>query len=329
MAAALPKPELLERVLRGVDASDAQALIIRGTHPFSLRVFRNDSDRIDACVFIWNITHGGGSARPEHEFRIQLTGVVPSTRPGEHTFLLGWHEGWGVFVAFDMRRHENQSSSSPSIQVPRETLLGAHTHAFATHMRGNRETVVAFRPEYLVDYMLAADGLHGASATATARPLLNNIDTADEAEIEAITDQKRRVIVASIKRRFRKHDFRARVLGAYAHRCAMCGMQLRLVEAAHILPVPAERSTDETSNGVALCATHHKAFDANLVSFDERYEICISDSRVRTLAEQRLADRLKEFRDSLLPALVLPADRRDYPAAKYITESRRVRRWVS
>lgn len=329
MASALSKPELLKRLLDAIESSDARAIVVRAAHPFSLRIYRDNEERVDACIFIWNITHGGGVARPEHEYRIQLTGVVPSRRVNEQTFLLGWHQAWGVFVAFDLRRHENQASSSPSIQVPRETLLGAHTHAFASHTRGNRETVIAFRPEYLLQYMLSAHELHGAmSATPITRAVLNRIDAATDSQIAAIADTKRRLVVANIKRRYREHDFRSRVLSAYSHRCAMCGIQLRLVEAAHILPVAAQHSTDETNNGVALCAIHHKAFDANLVSFDEDFEIQVSESRVHELAEQDLAARLDEFREALLPAIVLPADRRDFPATQLITEARRVRRWA-
>lgn len=330
MASALSKSELLRRLLGAVEGSDAQAIVIRGTHPFLLRVYRDHGEKFDACIYIWNVTHGGGPARPTHEYRIQLTGVVPSLRDNERTFLLGWHEGFGVFVAFDIRHHDNQDSASPSIQVPLEALQGAHSHGFASHLRGNRETVIAFRPEYLVEYMQAAEGLHGTvSTSAPTRALLNKIDEVTDTEIAEIAERPRRLILASIKRWYREHDFRSRVLNAYGQRCAMCGLQLRLIEAAHIVPVAADSSNDETANGVALCATHHKAYDSNLISFDERYEIQLSEPRVAALTEQALIGKLDSFRSALLPALVLPADRRDYPTRKFITHSRRVRRWGS
>lgn len=66
-----------------------------------------------------------------------------------------------------------------------------------------------------------------------------------------------------------------------------------MTEAAHIIPVAAPTSTDETKNGVALCALHHTAFDRNLISFDERYKIEISDPEVSRLAEVNLVGGLK------------------------------------
>lgn len=66
----------------------------------------------------------------------------------------------------------------------------------------------------------------------------------------------------------RKRDpsFRERVLRAYEYRCCVCGFDLRLgsiaagLEAAHIQWFQAEGPDLET-NGLALCALHHKIFD--------------------------------------------------------------------
>ena len=53
-------------------------------------------------------------------------------------------------------------------------------------------------------------------------------------------------------------------------------MQLDLVQAAQILPVSHDKSTDETSNGTALYANHHAAFSAGLVYIDEDYTIQVN-----------------------------------------------------
>jgi putative restriction endonuclease len=103
---------------------------------------------------------------------------------------------------------------------------------------------------------------------------------------------------------------------------------LDLIDAAHIIPVAAATSTDETGNGIALCKLHHTAFDRNLLSFDERYKIEVSDSEVSRLTAANLAGGLKEFRRHLRTAILLPGDRRDYPPPQYITEARKVRNWM-
>lgn len=266
--------------------------------------------------------------RATDEYRIQLTGAVPAQATGEKTILLGWHDGIGVFAAWDIRRHSDQASSSPSMQIKEEALLDAHRRAFSVYIRSNGERAVAFRPEYLAEYATNSDAIHDeSSASRSTIEMLNKVDELPEADIERIVSPSRRAVVATIKRRFREYDFRRRILGAYGYRCAMCGLQLNLVEAAHILPVADDESTDETSNGVALCSLHHAAFDRNLVSFDERYRIEVSSTEKDSLHEEKLDARLADFEGDLRDAIILPADGRDYPKQKYISRSRIVRNW--
>ena len=197
---------------------------------------------------------------------MQLTGVVPNLSTEEITLLLGWHSGYEVFVAFDINKHDGQATQSPSIQIKEETLQNAHIHAFAIYHRQNGEIAVAFRPEFLVDYALNSATLHLTGKASTDLSLLNNLDTLTDSQIVSIHNQERQTVLSKIARKYRATDFRKRVLGAYQHQCAFCGVQLELIDAAHIIPVAAVTSTDETKNGIALCKLHHTAFDRNLVS---------------------------------------------------------------
>lgn len=328
MATTLTPKQMLEQVLHAIDESGWRALILDTRKPFRLRLFRGDEKGFDIRIYIWNCTHGGGAARAKDEYRVQLTGVVPSVVAGEPTLLLGWHSGYEVFVGFDINRHDGQASQSPSIQVKEETLQNAHTRAFAIYHRQNGEIAVAFRPEFLAEYALNATSLHLTGKAAADMSLLNTLDTLTEAQIVAVKNHERQTVLAQIARKYRAADFRKRVLGAYKHRCAACGVQLELIDAAHIIPVAAAASTDETKNGIALCKLHHTAFDRNLLSFDERYKIEISDSEVSRLTAANLVGGLKEFMQHLRTAIILPNDRRDYPPPQYIAEARKVRNWI-
>ncbi len=70
----------------------------------------------------------------------------------------------------------------------------------------------------------------------------------------------------SAERRKRDPGFRDRVLRAYEYRCCVCGFDLRIgmvsagLEAAHI-QWHHVGGPDIESNGLALCALHHKLFD--------------------------------------------------------------------
>lgn len=67
-------------------------------------------------------------------------------------------------------------------------------------------------------------------------------------------------------KRRRSAEFRERVLNAYEYRCCVCGFDLRVghvpagLEAAHIMWHNVG-GPDVESNGLSLCALHHKLFD--------------------------------------------------------------------
>ncbi|MCC9598307.1 MULTISPECIES: phosphorothioated DNA-binding restriction endonuclease [unclassified Rubrivivax] len=71
---------------------------------------------------------------------------------------------------------------------------------------------------------------------------------------------------ANAERRRRDPAFRERVLRAYEYRCCVCGFDLRIgtiaagLEAAHI-QWHHVGGPDVETNGLALCALHHKLFD--------------------------------------------------------------------
>ncbi|MCS6954482.1 MAG: HNH endonuclease [Bryobacterales bacterium] len=76
--------------------------------------------------------------------------------------------------------------------------------------------------------------------------------------------------------------FREAVLDAYGHACALCGYDVRLgradlgLGAAHIRWRPAG-GPDHITNGLALCAVHHRAFDRGALSLDLDYRILVSN----------------------------------------------------
>ena len=325
---ALSQRQLLEILLESVDASGWQSLIVDERKPFGLRVFQGESRGFNLRAYIWTCTHGGGRKRPADEYRIQFTGVVPKVHGGAVTLLLGWHPGYEVFAAWDIGRHAGQDSHSPSAQIKEGTLQQAHTHRFAVQSRDNREIAVAFRPEFLVEYALHATELHRTGQANEDYLALNDVDALTDADIDAIADPKRRKVIATIVRKYRASDFRQRVLGAYNRRCSMCGIQLELIEAAHIVPVASDEGNDDTNNGIALCKLHHAAYDRNLVCFDERYRIEVSDSAVTQLHEARLDGGIAKFCKALRPALILPSDKRDYPSPAFIRRAREIRKWV-
>ena len=61
----------------------------------------------------------------------------------------------------------------------------------------------------------------------------------------------------------------------------MCGIQLELIEAAHIVPHSHEKGTDEIENGICLCSLHHSAYDKSIIYFDENFKIKLNEKKIR------------------------------------------------
>jgi putative restriction endonuclease len=107
----------------------------------------------------------------------------------------------------------------------------------------------------------------------------------------------------------------------------MCGIQLRLLDGAHILPVAEPNSTDETANGIALCTLHHRAYDRSLVTFDTEYRIHVNEDQVEQLRQANITGKLEEFRAMLRNGLHLPPEKRDRPKEEFVARANELRGW--
>ena len=105
----------------------------------------------------------------------------------------------------------------------------------------------------------------------------------------------------------------------------MCGFQLDLVEAAHIVPVTHDQSTDETANGLCLCGLHHKAYDIGLVIVEKDYRVCINQSYTADLKERLRDQGLNKFNRTLRDFISVPPESRLRPKADYLEIGQKLR----
>src|SRR5438105_3733754 len=123
----LSKVDLLNIMANAVNVSGWNILYLTriDEHPFRLQIYRED-ENYTVRVYIWNLTHGGGKARPENEYRIQITGLDHfEEMQSEKTLVLGWWVEAEVFAGFDVRKHRGNLGRSPSFQVRKECLQQA------------------------------------------------------------------------------------------------------------------------------------------------------------------------------------------------------------
>jgi putative restriction endonuclease len=111
---------------------------------------------------------------------------------------------------------------------------------------------------------------------------------------------ERRYAVRETRVRLHQRRFRGRIVPAYANQCAICRLkEQRLLDAAHIVGDVEEFGEPTVSNGVSLCAIHHRAFDQNLVGVSPDYVIHVS-RRLRDDEDGPMLDVLKGFHQTPL-----------------------------
>lgn len=314
----IPFRQLVERFVVTLERAGATVLI--GSHsnvrPVHLRVIASEGTT-DCVVFLWTITPGGGGAgvRPANERRIQITNSPPfPLTPGVRTIVGGWSEEAGVWAFWDPRRHGTFSPRSPSLQIALPTLEGAGSHGIAAQIRpvnDGREVAVSVSSDYLLWYVSLGETLHNSDSDApSVAELVDATPEEEQAFLEASQtpdDVARRVELVQTVRAFRDARFRPAVLHAYSYRCAICQTALKLVDAAHIVPVAHPQGTDEVTNGLALCRLHHAAYDAGLVGVRSDYNIIMNPAAVDRLIEAQLDGGLDSFRTALPHSITLPA----------------------
>jgi putative restriction endonuclease len=282
-------------------------------------------------VYAWTLTFGG---RPSlaNEYRIQMTSVesplvIAADGP---TVLIGYEPTLGLFAGFDLVRHRTFTSGSPSVQIDVTELRRAETDGLSFHRKSNDEIAVGIRPDMFMAYCLNAALLHRFGREANVLRLLNQASHLQQPapqEVEVLSTQRQRV-VQEVSRLTRLASFRQRVLFAYGNRCAVTRVQLRLVDAAHILPVGADGSADHVINGLALSPTYHRAFDAGLIYLDDRRQMCLNEGQRHLLERMDLGGGLDTFRAPLGP-IFLPPDPNQRPSQDFIRRANRFRQIIT
>lgn len=342
------EPVPREDVLRDLIALLSSAAVLEGNGWPATVTFHDGVRQTDVDIYVSRIGDPGAGAvgaRAPHERRWQNPGqgnpiMLSSSRP---TLLLGLADQESdeqgdelapVIAAFDATRHANRPTRI-SVQMHVDTLRNAARDGHAVQLRKNGEIIVAFRPELMGAYIDSiAPLIHRGERVATQDAeevtvlfdLLEETELKDEAapEVAEAAQRKRREVARSIvTRRVRDRRFARDVRQAYGGRCAMCGITLGMAIGAHIDPVEAD-GPDEVRNGLALCPTHHTAFDTHLVLVDEEdgFAISLNDDRVAQLRELGQAEGLDKFTRGLRDRLLLPARPHDHPLPEYFKRRR-------
>jgi putative restriction endonuclease len=292
-------------------------------------IIETEAGGIETWVYAWTLTHGGRPNLPD-EYRIQMTTVsspLPLNSKG-YTLLLGYEPNTKMFAGFDLTRHRTFTTGSPSVQIDIKCIHKALEDGLAFDRKNNQEIAIGIRPDQILNYMANAEDLHRLGRNAAMYSLLSKASALDMIAKQEVTElsPKRQKILSTVNRWARSACFRQQVLTAYGNRCSVTRMQLRLVEAAHILPVEADETPDDVRNGIALSPTYHRAFDGGLIYLDDDYVMKINLERELQLVTLNLDGGINDFRRYLGMRIYLPPDKRQWPDISMIRKANKYRR---
>lgn len=232
-------------------------------------------------LYLWTVTpdRSAPGARPPGEFKIQLIveGQPRGSRGslelgGAYTVLLGYSPDFGVFVGWEARIYTDFAYSR-NVQVRDGLLSEGRNTGWAVgeprSLQGTEEVRVAFSPGNFMHFLRVSRDADQQQLVGQWREayFLSRVPNfaaeglpSRSAQVPQYIARERQRLAST--RLSRDARFGPLVREQFDYACALCGVQLEIIEAAHIIPAREPDGKDEVWNGLALCPSHHELFDA-------------------------------------------------------------------
>lgn len=258
--------------------------------------------------------HDSGENRPnDDEIRIQLSRSIidhqhtPRRRRVRPAFIGFALDGqtfisWDPNHVFSLQAGQRVSVYGRQRQLAEVATNLAAIHDFHAHHLHRHSFAIAL-PTYALGFFLENirqfHSLQSREAVIDLmvrhRALLSGqlTDTADS--IDLLDGAKRKKFNYTRTAYPRDPHFRETVLDAYRHTCCVCGRQLGIIEAAHIIPHSDPRSPNTVTNGLALCVEHHRLYDDGLLLPGPNRQLVYNPDRASYLEQTNRAKGLRKI----------------------------------
>lgn len=261
-------------------------------------------------VLIRNVHESGDGRSNQDECRLQISkskNFNDALNSGKDVIVLGYFADEKVFTAWNpfLMRDRFNRKDSVSLYSRFSIQKLAAKEKVATYRDNNEQSIISFSPEYLGLYLENLNSIHLLS-DIDLRALVEKSDSLNNENTDGDFDTDEGKLTITHARQKRDPNFRKKVYEAYNYKCAMCGIGLELIEAAHIVPHSHEMGTDEIENGISLCALHHTAYDRSLIYFNKKLEILINESKMEYLEKVGLDSGIRKFEKLAFEKIQLP-----------------------
>jgi len=258
--------------------------------------------KVRAYLFTVTRDRSTSGARPPDEFKIQL--IIQDQDRGDrgslemrgaYTVLIGFSPDFGVFVGWEARLYSDFAYSA-NVQVREPLLVEARNNGWAVapprKLKSSSEVRVAFAAGNFLPYLRASREADKQNLLETWREAFmlarspyyqaEHLPTRSR-DIDTYVQRERQRLNST--RLSRDSKFAPRVKKEFDYSCAVCTVQLEIVEAAHIIPINHPQCRDDIWNGLSLCPNHHTLFDARRFVIAPTLEIIVDDDTIAFLQE--------------------------------------------
>ena len=284
-----------------------------------------------------NKTHEHGKGRPNPDAcRIQVNkgqlDMLSGHRDrGEWSNVFGLDPETGVFSAwnpdhlFNRKDPGNFTVYSRFSELAAASRDGISVYKFKSEILEEDSFCINFHPEFLgmilenndLLWRLDTDDVLNLPRIFAEAPMKLFDPEADQDEEEE-PDKDRERLTVERRQYARDSNFRKNVIAAYSNGCCVCSHQLGIIEAAHIIPHAHDDGNDKVVNGLAMCPTHHSAYDTGLLAPGPDFQLKVSGTRIEFLKSTNQVeglDSVLQFADKLIN---LPEDDQLKPNPDYL-----------
>jgi putative restriction endonuclease len=322
----LNKSDLKYLLIDSLKQYSEDVVYISGNNPYTFNV-----NKKVVHIFIHNV-HESGKGRPnQDEGRIQInktSNFLAARSSGKPVLFFGYFADYGVITAWNpfMLNERINQRQTISVYTRFSVQKKAQEKGISCYVDNNEQVIITFKPEYLGLYLENYNSMH-LSDEETLLELIEKNNKTEDMDVgisEEFEIERKKFSVTHTKYK-RDAGFRKAVYESYGARCAICGIQLELVEAAHIIPHSHEQGSDDPKNGLCLCSLHHKAYDSGLIYVNEDYKIRINEKRVEYLEKVHKDGGMTKFLKLQNEEINLPSSHIYQPSKEFLKIANKVR----
>ena len=151
------------------------------------------------------------------------------------------------------------------------------------------------------------------------------IETGSGTKIEIGNNEKRKYFEYISRVYPRDSKFRDRIMTAYDGSCCICGRQLDMVQAAHIIPHAHPEGDDSVNNGLALCVEHHYLYDSALLLLGPGRKLFFNEERAEFLEQIGQGEGVDEVRSKHDKEYSVPEGSEDQPSDENLEKGLEIR----